>query len=275
VSIRHVGDGTVTLIAGGGKIYTDMAARFCRSEKGLEEILATPYDKDLVQRIVNSGHTAATEFDYFIFGIEGYARVTEVQLVRKRLASYLIKSGRVDKGGKRSFDVVVPKNINDFGATHSIHPGNIFIPKKGRYLSDLVGEDYVDIHFDAADLLMMTEAWYNEGIKAGQPEEDLRYMKQQATEFKCIIGMNAHALLDWWKIRTCNNAQTEIKDLAWKMLNLSRRAACDLFLNAGPSCKALGYCPENAMQHKDCKGKVFTQDEAREILQVARAQKIA
>ena len=35
------------------------------------------------------------EFDFFLFGVEGYSRVTEVQLVRKRLASYLIKSGRL------------------------------------------------------------------------------------------------------------------------------------------------------------------------------------
>ena len=103
-----VGEGKVSLISGGGKIYTDIAARFCRSEKSMENIIASEYDAKLVKRIVESGHKAATEFDFFIFGVEGYARVTETQLVRKRLASYLIKSGRADKKGKRSFDVVLP-----------------------------------------------------------------------------------------------------------------------------------------------------------------------
>ncbi len=85
--IFHVGDGKVVLLAGGGKIFTDIAARFVRSEKSLEEIVASPYDRRLVHNIINSGHKAAVEFDYFVFGVEGYSRVTEAQLVRKRIAS--------------------------------------------------------------------------------------------------------------------------------------------------------------------------------------------
>ena len=91
----RVGDGTVVLLAGGGKVYTDVAARFTRSERGLDEIIASPYNADLVRSIIEKGHLAATEFDYFLFGVEGYSRVTETQLVRKRLASYLIKSGNL------------------------------------------------------------------------------------------------------------------------------------------------------------------------------------
>ena len=99
---QNVGDGKVVLISGGGKIYTDIAARFVRSEKSLDEIIGSEYDKSIVQNIMNSGHKAAVEFDYFIFGVEGYSRVTEVQLVRKRIASYMIKTGRANKNGKRN-----------------------------------------------------------------------------------------------------------------------------------------------------------------------------
>ena len=76
--------------------------------------------------------------------------------------------------------------------------------------------------------------------------------------------MNAHALLDWFKIRCCKNAQAEIRDMAWKMLRLCKEAAPDLFRDAGPSCVALGYCPENDFQHKDC--RVIRKDRALEIL---------
>ncbi|HBC95012.1 MAG TPA: thymidylate synthase (FAD), partial [Pelotomaculum sp.] len=62
----YVGEGNVQLIAGGGRIYTDIAARFVSSERSLDEIIATPYSKELVLRIVNSGHKAAVEFDYFL-----------------------------------------------------------------------------------------------------------------------------------------------------------------------------------------------------------------
>ena len=249
MNLKKVGNGTVELICGGGRIYTDVAARFTRSEKSLTDIIASPYNEDLVRSIVEKGHLAATEFDYFLFGVEGYSRVTEVQLVRKRLASYLIKSGRVDKHGKRSFDVVVPESILTHRAECTL-PG---------------GET---INLSAQELLSLTEQWYDAGVEAGYKEEELRYLKPQATEFKALIGMNAHALLDWFKIRCCKNAQEEIRDLAWKMLRLCKEAAPALFLDAGPSCVQLGYCPENEFQNPSC--HVIRKKEALELLKNAR-----
>ncbi len=251
MNIGRVGDGNVVLIAGGGRVYTDVAARFTRTEKGLSEIIASPYNAALVRSIVDKGHLAATEFDYFLFGVEGYSRVTEVQLVRKRMANYLIKSGRVDKHGKRSFDVVVP----DGSRAHSVDG------------SRDVGSP---IRRSGEALLRLTEQWYDAGVEAGLPEEDLRYLKPQATEFKALVGMNAHALLDWFRIRCCRNAQAEIRDMAWKMLRLCKEAAPDLFRDAGPSCAALGYCPENDFQNPDC--HVIRKAQALELLRAARTE---
>lgn len=244
----RVGDGTVVLLAGGGKVYTDVAARFTRSERGLEEIIASPYNAELVRSIVEKGHLAATEFDYFLFGVEGYSRVTEVQLVRKRLASYLIKSGRVDKHGKRSYDVVLPDGILS-------HRANCTLPN---------GQT---VELDAVELLNMLEEWYDSGVDAGYKEEELRYLKPQATEFKALIGMNAHALLDWFKIRCCMNAQAEIRDLACKMMRLCKEASPALFEDAGPNCVSLGYCPENEFQNPAC--HVIRKKDALELLKRA------
>jgi len=244
----RVGDGTVVLLAGGGKVYTDVAARFTRSERGLEEIIASPYNAELVRSIVEKGHLAATEFDYFLFGVEGYSRVTEVQLVRKRLASYLIKSGRVDKHGKRSYDVVLPDGILS-------HRANCTLPN---------GQT---VELDAVELLNMLEEWYDSGVDAGYKEEELRYLKPQATEFKALIGMNAHALLDWFKIRCCMNAQAEIRDLACKMMRLCKEASPALFEDAGPNCVSLGYCPENEFQNPAC--HVIRKKDALELLKHA------
>lgn len=244
---NFIGSGKVLLLAGGGKIYTDIAARFVRSERELEEIAASPYSRQIVRNIINSNHRAALEFDYFIFGIDGYSRVTETQLVRKRIASYLIKSGRAELKGKRGFQVVYPKEIAEFSA-------NLLLPNGERV--DLSGRELAEL----------TSQWYEAGINAGVAEENLRYLKPQATVFKAIVGMNAHALLDWFAIRCCKNAQAEIRDLAWKMLRICQKAAPDLFENAGPNCKQLGYCPENALQNKACKEHILTKDQALEIL---------
>lgn len=248
---KFTGQGHVVLIAGGGRIYTDIAARFVRSERSLEDIVASPYSRQIVQNILSSGHNAALEFDYFIFGVEGYSRITETQLVRKRLASYLIKSGRAELGGKRSFSVVYPESIASFKAEVTLPDGRS---------ATLSGRDLADL----------SRQWYDEGLKSGLKEQDLRYLKPEATEFKGIIGMNAHALRDWFKIRCCRNAQAEIRDMAMKMLKLCKEAAPDLFEGAGPSCVELGYCPENRLQNPACKGHIITKDEALEILKKAR-----
>lgn len=247
MNIRHVGDGKVVLIAGGNKIYTDIAARFVRSERDLEEIIASPYDKNIVQNILQSHHLAATEFDYFIFGIEGYSRVTETQLVRKRIASYLIKSGRCELHNKRQFDVVYPKSLDELECNININNTSLTVTAK--------------------DIIFMLDQFYDQGLQADIPEEDLRYLKPQATTCKAIIGMNAHALMDWFRIRCCKNAQAEIRDLAFKMLRLCKEAAPDLFKDAGPSCKVLGYCPENKYQNKSCQGKIPTHDEVKKYIQ--------
>ena len=84
--------------------------------------------------------------------------------------------------------------------------------------------------------------------------------------------MNAHALLDWFAIRCCRNAQHEIRDLAWKMLRLCRGAAPDLFEGAGPNCVQLGYCPENNLQNARCKGRIITKDEALAVLRERSAK---
>ena len=265
VTERHTGEGNVVLIAGGGKIYTDIAARFVRSERPLEEIIASPYAKSIVENILECGHRAALEFDFFLFGVEGYSRVTEVQLVRKRLASYLIKSGRAELGGKRQFSVVYPERINNLTASVSV-PTERLSTSDGRLVQDAFPDcKTLSLKVDARFLTALTEEWYEQGLAQGMPEEDLRYLKPQATEFKAIIGMNAHALLDWFAIRCCKNAQHEIRDLATKMLKLCKNAAPDLFRDAGASCVQLGYCPENKAQNAQCR-HVLTKKEALHIL---------
>ncbi len=241
----YVGDGRVMLIAGGGKIYSDIAARFCGAERPLTELIESPYSPELVITLISSGHLAPLEFDYFIFGVEGYSRVCEAQLVRKRIASYMVKSGRFQLGDKRMFSIVYPESVAEFSAPVTLPDGS-------------------EATLTGAELAGLAEQWYSKGVAAGMKDEDLRYLKPQATEFRAIIGMNAHALRDWFMIRCCRNAQAEIRDMAWKMLRLCTEAAPDLFEGAGPSCEVLGYCPENSRQNKHC--YTVTKDEAMKVL---------
>lgn len=255
INLTPVGSGKVVLIAGGGKTYADVAARFCRSEKDLESIIGSEYDKKLLKSAIDKEHLSVAEFDYFVFGVEGYSRVCETQLVRKRHGSYLIKSGRAEKHGKRSYDLVLPPSIIDVKTEMNVNVDD------GSVVKITVGIE---------ELVKLLSQWYEQGVKDGVPEEDLRYMKPQATEFKAIIGMNAHALMDFFYRRCCNCAQSEIRDLANKMLLLCKEASPDLFANAGAPCKRLGYCPENDFQCSQFKHKVPTHHDLNGMIQTWR-----
>lgn len=241
--IQNTGEGQVHLIAGGGRVYTDIAARFVRTEKPVVELIQSEYNPQIVRNILESKHYAALEFDFFIFGVEGFSRVTETQLVRKRHASYLIKSGRAELNGKRTHKYCIPESVRNYTTAVSIDYGHNNEPP---LVFDIDGDQLADV----------CSQFYDNGLRDGLPEEDLRYLKPQATEFKGIIAMNTCAIRQWVNIRMCKNAQSEIRDLATKMLKLCKEVSPDLFKNAGASCVELGYCPEGRLQNTKCKGKI-------------------
>lgn len=273
INEMRVGNGKVFLIAGGGKTYCDMAAKFCRTEKDVEDIIASPQSKKLIKDLVTSKHYAALEFDDFIFGIQGFARVTEVQMVRKRLASYLISSGRVEKNGKRAFNVVIPEDITKFNAVAPLNPERVHLKfdNANEYtltdvfhiLKNTLGQPnnpFITYTYNYMDILKFIETWYTTGVDKNIPEEDLRYMKPQATEFKAAIKIDAANLRNWARIRMCNRAQFEIRDLCTKMVNLAKEVSPELMAGTGPSCVVDGYCSESEQCSK-LKGIVPTKEQ--------------
>ncbi len=61
------------------------------------------------------------------------------------------------------------------------------------------------------------------------------------------IRMNAREIALFFRLRTCERAQWEIRALARDMLSQLRKSAPDVFGSFGPSCKVLGYCPEGRL----------------------------
>ncbi len=287
VNEMYVGDGKVYLIAGGGKTYCDVAAKFCRTEKDANDIIASPQSKKLIKDLISSGHKAALEFDSFLFGIQGYARVTEAQLIRKRHASYMIKSGRVEENGKRNMDVVIPKSIVDFSSRCVINPENVILKfsslnhtgeiklndcfplMKQQFMQS--SDPVVMYDYDYKDILSLIDAWYSTGVTLNKPEEDLRYIKPQATEFKAAVLMNIAGLSDFFRVRMCNRAQKEIRDLATKMYNICYNEFPYIFESMGAKCKCDGYCTESE-QCNELKGVIPTKDQVMKFINEHREE---
>ena len=164
------------------------------------------------------GHYSVLEHATFTFAIEGISRVTSHQLVRHRLASFSQQSQRYVKIDKEDFPFKVPKSIEKD-------------EKLAKIFIDAVKE------LDGIYQLLL-----DHNIKA----EDARYILPQAVTTKMIISANARELLHIFKLRCCNRAQWEIRELAMNMLKEVKSIAPTIFENAGPPC-VLGSCPEGKL----------------------------
>ncbi len=150
---------------------------------------------------------------FFSFYIEGISRACSHQLVRHRLASYSQQSQRyVELEG---FKYVTPETL------------------KGS-----VRQKYQNLMSEIAD-------FYGFLVRNGVPKEDARFVLPNACTTRLVMTMSGRELFHFFKLRTCNRAQWEIRELAIKMLELLRKK-WKIFFKAGPSCYRLGYCPEGS-----------------------------
>ncbi len=196
------------------------AARLCYAPVGAAELMETMSDervKSVLGTIMRGGHFSTLEHASFTFAIEGVSRSLTHQLVRHRLASYNQQSQRYVKF-KEDVPVVVPPVIAE-------------------------NEELQAIYDEA---MAATSEAYLKLVAAGVPAEDARYVLPNACETKIVVTMNARELYHFFEVGCCNRAQWEIRELAWKMLELVRPLAPFVFAQAGPGC-VKGACPEGKM----------------------------
>ena len=90
------------------------AAKLCYSPVGVCDILQKQSDEQataFIDRLMSMGHESPIEHVSFTFAVEGISRIVETQLVRHRIASYSVQSGRYVKRDKPDF--VVPTMIKE------------------------------------------------------------------------------------------------------------------------------------------------------------------
>lgn len=195
------------------------AAKLCYSSTTIEKLksrVARDDQKKFIRKLLSLGHTSPFEHISFTFGVEGISRACSHQLVRHRLASFSQQSQRYvglnSKKNNKDFNFIIPPSIKQAG--------------KEEWFSDRMKE---------------LRQWYDELVKilkdrGGHVYEDARFILPNAIETKIIITMNARELLHFFKVRCCNRAQWEIRELATEMLSIIKPLAPNIFINAGPSC---------------------------------------
>ena len=208
-----------------------LAAKMCYSNKSIDELTLGERD-DFIKRLMELGHESPIEHVTFTFGIEGISRSTSLQLVRHRIASYSQKSQRYVK--EDQFDYVIPHTIVGMGAEDRF-----------RKLMGYIQNEYNSIRND-----IITELEAN-GVDKKSAEkianEDARYVLPNACQTSLVVTMNARSLFNFFKLRCCNRAQWEIREVANEMYRICYMVAPTLFKYAGPSCVTTGRCSEGKM----------------------------
>lgn len=196
------------------------AARLCYAPVGGRELMESLTDEKIrkvLTTIMSSGHFSTLEHASYTFAVEGVSRALTHQLVRHRLASYNQQSQRYVKF-KEEPPIVRPTSVDTN-------------PEAARAF-----DEAIEACWQAYDKL----------VQAGVPAEDARYILPNACETKIVVTMNIRELMHFFSNRCCNRAQWEIRELAWKMLELVRPTAPFIFRTAGPGCMR-GACPEGKM----------------------------
>jgi len=204
-----------------------MAARLCYSAASvgdLRERVAAADQAAFVERLAAVGHLSPVEHVAFTFGVEGISRACSHQLVRHRLASYSQQSQRYVR--EEQFDYVVPPSIREDPAAAAEFARLMAAAQAGyaRLLAQLAAR----------------------GVTGEAAQQDARFVLPNAAETKLVVTMNARELLHFFRVRTCNRAQWEIRAVAEAMLALARGVAPTIFARSGPACLHAP-CPEGAM----------------------------
>lgn len=194
------------------------AARVCYSDKPIDEIFTNAAHNsekfEIIRRCRDNGHLSVFEHACFTFAIEGISRACSHQLVRHRMASYSQKSQRYVE--ESEFDYIIPESVR---------------------------LDKWELHI-YENVMGLIRQEYDRLIKGGIPKEDARYILPNACTTQLVVTMNARELLHFFRLRCCQRAQWEIRELANEMLELCRRVAPVLFEKAGAPCETGEECKE-------------------------------
>lgn len=208
-----------------GEKLMALAARLCYAQSdlaSLREKVGAADQSAFIQKVLGSGHLSVAEHVSFTFAVEGVSRALLAQLTRHRIASYSVQSQRY-VSMEAEFNYIVPHSIKELG-------------------------DGAVAAYQAQ--MAQMHRWYREWqqkLGAGESSnQDARFVLPNACETRLMITMNARELKHFFRLRCCERAQWEIREMATQMLRIIKGELPAVFADDGPGCVS-GPCPEGKM----------------------------
>lgn len=238
------------------------AAKLCYSPIGVEEIeegLTPEATEKFIKFLLSLGHESPLEHVSFSFAVEGVSRILETQLVRHRIASYSVQSGRYVKRDCPEFVTPIEilksdsetQTIYHDAIQQSIHAYNeltealIYSQMKKEGFLNLIPEEELDLQAFKEEYPNFYKLFEKKAI------ENARYVYPQALATKLVCTFNARSFLNFMEHRGCRRAQDEINELAWRMLKELRPHLPTLSRYFGPTCLTHKKCKEGKMSCGD------------------------
>ena len=196
-----------------------LAGRLCYSDSDILSLKEAVQGKSesFVKKLISLGHLSPIEHASFTFAAQGVSRALLAQITRHRIASFSVQSQRYVK--KDALDYIVPPSVKALGEEAEL-----------EYIAQI----------------QQCEQFYQHWLSLGIPAEDARFMLPNAAETRMVFTMNARELMHFFSLRCCNRAQWEIREMAWRMVELVKPLAPRVFAKAGAPCVS-GPCPEGKM----------------------------
>lgn len=222
------------------------AAKLCYSSSDIDGLLESldsgPESKTerFLAMLTEIGHESPIEHVSFTFGIEGVSRSLLAQITRHRIASFSVQSQRYVK--ENDFSFVVPPEIEMDSNAKKIYLDSMEQAQQSYLKLSGILEDK---HYQKLTAKGIPEKQARASAEK-QAIEDARFVLPNACETKMVVTMNARSLNNFFRLRCCNRAQWEIRDVATQMLHLVREVAPTLFQYSGPPCLK-GNCTEGKM----------------------------
>ncbi len=208
-----------------GENLVALAAKLCYAKSdvsSLREKVSASDQSAFLDKILSSGHLSVVEHISCTFAVDGVSRVLLSQLTRHRIASFSVQSQRYVSMAD-GFNYVVPPKIRALGE-----------------------EAVTRYHAQMAQMQIWYQEW-QERLGVGESSnEDARFVLPNACETRLIMTMNARELKHFFKLRCCERAQWEIREMATEMLRIVKARLPALFADDGPGC-VTGPCPEGKM----------------------------
>ena len=173
--------------------------------------------------------------------------------IQRKIISELLKNTRKRELEQVHFSIIFNR-ISLAGITHLVR----------HRMQSIVIPDYIQVcDFakyvlpDSIVNLGLEERYRNIFRKSGEVVKELKqkgfapfdqvYLVLSGLEIPVMTTMNANELYTFFRLRTCNRAQWEIKACADALLTILRDKYPVLFSLFGPSCYVMGRCPEGRM----------------------------